>query len=240
MENQDSFLDTKVTSDGASLATGGSPLPDLAVIRAGRKTVPLREKISTLQGKEIVFHKRRKGDCFIVSIIIHVILFAGLIFASSPRYSSRLSTPVVVFIKPEPIAMDMEERVNEMEVVPLTPEILPDVICIRLESTESSESRIIPQTSTSAQVKPKAEGRNRKPPYPELARRLGQEGLVILLVEVDVNGRVSDITLKQSSGYKLLDDAALLCVKSWLFNPATKNGKPVVSKIEIPIRYKLS
>ncbi|MFH0888869.1 MAG: energy transducer TonB [Planctomycetota bacterium] len=156
-----------------------------------------------------------------------------------------LSTPIVAFIKPEPIDMDIEERVNDMVVTPITPEILPDVICIRLESTESSESRIIPQASTadystSAHLKPNAEGRNRKPPYPELARRLGQEGLVVLLVEVDGNGRVSDITLKQSSGYKLLDDAALLCVKSWLFNPATKNGKPVVSKIEIPIRYKLS
>ena len=68
---------------------------------------------------------------------------------------------------------------------------------------------------------------NKPPPYPMLARRMGHQGEVLLDVHVERDGRVSEITLKQSSGSDLLDRTAIETVREWRFQPATFDGKPV-------------
>lgn len=81
---------------------------------------------------------------------------------------------------------------------------------------------------------------NQAPVYPEMARQLGQEGQVIVSAEVDANGFAISVEISKSSGYELLDAAALKAIKKWLFSPAIEKGKPVPSKIEIPIRFQLN
>ena len=46
-------------------------------------------------------------------------------------------------------------------------------------------------------------------------------------VRVDVDGKVTEIRLKQSSGSALLDRTAVDTVKKWRFKPATVDGRPV-------------
>lgn len=82
-------------------------------------------------------------------------------------------------------------------------------------------------------------GSNPLPVYPPLARQLGQEGRVVLQVEVNENGSALSVSIIKSSGFKLLDEEALKTVKNWLFIPATKNSKPVPGTIKIPINFKL-
>jgi protein TonB len=83
-------------------------------------------------------------------------------------------------------------------------------------------------------------GANPKPPYPMLARRRGEQGLVLLRVHVRVDGSVAEAEIKQSSGSTLLDDAALHTVReSWRFIPAQLDGIPVESWVEVPIRFVL-
>lgn len=66
-------------------------------------------------------------------------------------------------------------------------------------------------------------GANPKPPYPMLARRRGEQGLVLLRVHVRVDGSVAEAEIKQSSGSTLLDDAALHTVREScvLFPPSS-------------------
>ncbi|MDR3298527.1 MAG: energy transducer TonB [Candidatus Accumulibacter sp.] len=45
--------------------------------------------------------------------------------------------------------------------------------------------------------------------YPEQARRLGLEGTVTLFVELSGDGRVQDVRVTTSSGYPILDNAAI-------------------------------
>jgi protein TonB len=45
--------------------------------------------------------------------------------------------------------------------------------------------------------------------YPEQARRLGLEGTVTLFVELSGDGRVEDVRVVESSGYPILDHAAV-------------------------------
>jgi protein TonB len=78
---------------------------------------------------------------------------------------------------------------------------------------------------------------NPKPVYPPLARRRGQQGTVMLQVMVSENGRVEQVTLQRSSGFALLDKAALDTVKKWQFFPGTENDRPVTSKVLVPVHF---
>lgn len=65
------------------------------------------------------------------------------------------------------------------------------------------------------------------PAYPPLSRRLGEEGKLMLRVELDESGHISTAQIINSSGFKRLDDAALAAVKTWRCNPPRRNGQPV-------------
>jgi len=80
---------------------------------------------------------------------------------------------------------------------------------------------------------------NPKPVYPFLARRRSQQGTVMLQVVVSENGRVKRVTVYQSSGFVLLDNAARDTVKNWQFVPGTENGHPVTTKVFVPVHFKL-
>ncbi len=80
---------------------------------------------------------------------------------------------------------------------------------------------------------------NPHPPYPEEARRLRQEGLAVLHVEVDAQGNVASVLLKQSTGFPLLDESAVETVKTWKFKPARMAGIAVSTSVDIPVRFKL-
>jgi protein TonB len=81
---------------------------------------------------------------------------------------------------------------------------------------------------------------NPKPAYPSEARNLRQEGVVLLSVQVGPDGRVQGITLKRSSGFPLLDQAAMSGVKIWTFEPARTAGIAVSSRVDVPVRFSLS
>lgn len=82
--------------------------------------------------------------------------------------------------------------------------------------------------------------RNPPPPYPEEARKLKQQGRVLLEVHVTSQGKVSDVRLKQSSGFPLLDASALKAVRTWKFRAATLAGLPIDILADIPIRFQLN
>jgi protein TonB len=80
---------------------------------------------------------------------------------------------------------------------------------------------------------------NPKPDYPLEARRRGLQGKVMLRVEVSAAGRPQGVSVIASSGYPVLDRAALAAVERWRFNPATQAGLPVPGTAEVPIVFRL-
>lgn len=78
----------------------------------------------------------------------------------------------------------------------------------------------------------------RTPPrYPPLSRRMGEEGTVVLRVELDEHGRVCSARVSSSSGSARLDEAALAAVKTWQCTPAQRHGQPVRAVALQPFKF---
>jgi periplasmic protein TonB len=76
-------------------------------------------------------------------------------------------------------------------------------------------------------------------PYPPLARRMRESGMVRLRVLVSSEGLPETIELLSSSGSPRLDEGAQQAVRQWRFIPARRGDLPVASHVVVPIIYKL-
>jgi protein TonB len=77
------------------------------------------------------------------------------------------------------------------------------------------------------------------PAYTEPARRARREGDVVLEAVIDLEGRVREARVLQSLGFGL-DEAALLALADWRFEPARKAGRPIPVIYRLVVRFRLS
>ncbi len=134
-----------------------------------------------------------------------------------PQYTQkgRALTPPEATYSPEPAVFPEQKSPGEEH-----------------SATEASP-RIIQKASPLYQLNP-------PPQYPHLARRRGQEGVVVLDVSVDEYGRAAVVSLSVSSGFSLLDEAALKAVRQWRFQSGTINGIARKMMVKVPVRFRLS
>ena len=80
---------------------------------------------------------------------------------------------------------------------------------------------------------------NPPPRYPQIARRKGWEGTVVIDIRVSSGGWVQEARIDKSSGYTVLDDAALGAVRNWRI---ALQGRLVDSsfKFRVPVIFKLT
>jgi len=76
------------------------------------------------------------------------------------------------------------------------------------------------------------------PRYPLFARRTGREGRVVLRLFIDEEGRLLDVEVVERAGFGF-DESALEAVRMSTFLPAVKDGRPVKSRILLPVRFVL-
>ncbi len=77
----------------------------------------------------------------------------------------------------------------------------------------------------------------RKKYYPRLARRLSHEGTAVLRLVIAANGSIDELHLLQSSGYSLLDKAALDAVKKAGPFPSPRDSERGSISLTIPLHY---
>jgi protein TonB len=80
---------------------------------------------------------------------------------------------------------------------------------------------------------------NPPPHYPEIARRRRYEGRTLIRVEVLEDGKVARANIAASSGFEVLDRAALESVKGWSFVPGTRGGQYIRQWVTVPVRFVL-
>lgn len=75
------------------------------------------------------------------------------------------------------------------------------------------------------------------PTYPLALACAGHGGEVVLVLSLDAEGVPADVRIENSSRRRGLDMAAVAAVRTWRFRPATSRGKPVPTRIRVPVRF---
>ena len=145
-------------------------------------------------------------------------------------------------IAPAPIAMAKPAR-------PVAPQPSPSPSSQPVEAESAAESTASTTAPAAAPVAasgpavpdtPPAGLDMPRPSYPRMAKQRGWQGLVVMAVEVNELGCANSVTVKQSSGHAMLDEAAMEAARRWHFRPARKDGRDITASVEIPIRFSLT
>jgi protein TonB len=81
---------------------------------------------------------------------------------------------------------------------------------------------------------------NPAPVYPLAAQKHGLQGKVILKIHVLTSGQPDNVSIAKSSGYAILDEAAVKAVSAWMFEPARRGKTPIDGWVNVPINFNLS
>lgn len=172
----------------------------------------------------------------LVSLTVH-----GLVLAP-------LGAPAVL----RPATVEVQTGVSSLELtfVPSPPRRVDEPSADGVRAMEPSvehppTDRRLPQAPSAAQAGAATPRhgpgwRNPAPPYPWLARLNGWEGTVVVRARVAPSGLAAAASVVRSSGFTVLDEAALTSVRRWRFAPASRGRQPVVSQVEIPIVFRLA
>jgi protein TonB len=117
---------------------------------------------------------------------------------------------------------------------------LADLLPFATESTQmpTLAGPVATDTAVISEAMPLTD-QNSPPIYPRLAKERGWQGLVLLQVQVSSEGRVQALWVEASSGYDLLDQAALAAVRQWHFQPAQQDGRALAGRVRVPIAFEL-
>lgn len=210
---------------------------------------------------------RRSGPFFLIATILHLVVLAWprtpavaatplplqvqLIEVRQPMPELQpLSAPPPVPAKPAPerpvrqkkrpvLAMSPEQQAP----TPATPLIAapPEIVA---EPVQAAPTMAIAAAPAAGPVLVAASYNatylnNPEPKYPPLSRRFGEEGKVLLRVQVTTDGRASTVELEKSSNHARLDEAARQAVAGWRFVPARRGEEAVEASVIVPIVFRL-
>jgi len=158
-------------------------------------------------------------------------------FRDVPRVLSPAAHPASAI--PETVAFSVPE--TEEPPLSLTESVGTVPLSHPLPIAASAPARLLRDTTAEGgSVRSKVRfGNNPRPEYPRAAREAGWEGTTVLQVLVLPDGTVGLVSLHKTSGYAVLDEAALTAVKTWRFVPAMDGSFPLRSVVRLPIRFDL-
>lgn len=210
---------------------------------------------------------QRVGPLGII-IFLHIALFSALqsgLLRHAPQ-AILPKTVIVSFITPElpkpeiPKPQPLPPKVLQ----PVKKAVAPQPVAPKLDNAPSEKAISVPTTSS----EPVAEAAPPAPPapsapapaapslpktisssieyieppqpaYPPVARRMGEEGKVMLRVLVNEKGRPERVEVQKTSGSPRLDEAARQAAMRAVFKPHIEDGRAVAVFAIIPIRFQL-
>jgi len=141
---------------------------------------------------------------------------------------------------PVPVAMNIPVAVPSASPLVTSPTLAsaPTSIAAVALATKGEVLAAAPAPVAEVFVPPSFLSRH-EPAYPERARRAGVEGVVVVRIALAPDGSVRQVELTQSSGSRLLDEAALAAARASTFSPASRNRSPVEAEAIASYRFEL-
>jgi len=204
-------------------------------------------------------HVKRILLASLISIVVHAIAWQWIWHLAAHEISFALPRPLeVVFAAPVTIQPHIPAKQYVQKIAHATSVTAPrpalSTLALPLSNTQvpvAANAVEVPAPAKSEVSVPAAEPsstapifnaaylQNPQPPYPLSAKRRGIEGKVLLRAEVGPDGVSNHVEVKKSSGWEMLDHAALKAVQNWRFIPAMKGAQAVTAWVEIPVAFRL-
>lgn len=178
-------------------------------------------------------------------------IMISLLSAPQPVVQSAPPKPAQPIVKPQPVVKKQVKTPASKPVVkqaaePVAPPVQTAAAPMN-PATPAVEAPVAKPESKTTTAAPTFHSpsfnaaylNNPAPSYPSVSRRLGEEGLVMLQVQVNTDGSADSVELQTSSGSSRLDQAALEAVKQWRFVPAKRGDQPVTASVVVPVRFSL-
>jgi protein TonB len=140
-----------------------------------------------------------------------------------------------------PVPLQETEQSRQAEAQPAeeySADTITEEEAVATETQTGDAENLLPKSGALQKAYPRYR-LNTPPTYPNLARKRGHQGTVVLQVFVNRQGRIDDIRLDESSGYSMLDRAAVNAVKKWIFEPGRRNNKTVSMWVRVPVTFRL-
>lgn len=184
-----------------------------------------------------------------VSLLLHAVLFikitpqeivlpadtgniTSITISSSPAENTR-PAPIQTIKKSVQNKLAMEKQVQKItgnttkEQSPLLPVPVPVP-----QQTASAAS----QTQIISLLKDKIKQHFY---YPKIAQRQNWQGKVLLVFDINTHGLIKNITVKQSSGYSILDNAAMASLTKVSTIPRNWIKSEYYSSLKLTVKYRL-
>lgn len=154
--------------------------------------------------------------------------------ATNALEPSALNPSVLAHKRLEQVEQQTEPQTAQMDLIANAAEVdakaTPNVASV---TTDSAQTNIVEL------AKPLFAAAPPQPTYPKIARKKGLEGTATIEVMFNELGEQLALTLVKSSGFSLLDQAALDAVENWQFAaPAQRLASHY--KVRVPIRFALN
>jgi protein TonB len=203
-------------------------------------------------------NRLHNSSALAITIALHAGIAAIAMLAITVAVPDRPPPPIVSRHIPEtikPVPTDVpppqtEQRISTTVDLPdiVIDSPLPPIPDQPLVQSATGEPPIVDPVQTTVSPGPARAARFdprfaafRQPPYPAAARRLAEEGNVVVQVRIGRDGRVIAASLAQSSGSPRLDAAAIEhALKHWRFTPALADGAPIEATRTITVNFRLS
>lgn len=160
-----------------------------------------------------------------------------------PKAAHEVSAPAPL-AAPKEVPLEQPQEADDSQAVAAAPMAVGGTGALVAGATVSGNGtatglgRAPPINLPEEGVPPAEDPSNAIPAYPDEAKAKGLEGLVILKVVVEVDGRISHIQVMR--GEEPFASAALRAVRSWRYRPAVVAGQPtaVFRILKIPFRIR--
>ena len=130
-----------------------------------------------------------------------------------------------------PVVVRNDSEVTVKDTKPASSE--PPAVADKSVAAPPAPAPVIPPRTDASHLN------NPAPVYPPIARRMGEQGQVLLDVHILPDGSVGEVKLKRSSGFSRLDESAMQAVRRWRYVPARRGSEPIAYWYVQPVNFTL-
>lgn len=147
---------------------------------------------------------------------------------------AQLTPPAMPFV-PVPVVQVVVQQSNAISVTHTPPPVAPAPVQAAA-APAAAPVAAGPKTITSGVDFIQAP----QPVYPQMSRKMGEQGKVVLRILVNEKGLPSQVSVQSSSGSTRLDEAGRQAVLRALFKPYIEDGRAVSVYVIFPLNFELT